>query len=53
MRSGWKLDFRQLPDGHVVTAAEVETELDRIGYRLLPPSAATETPTPGLKIDAV
>jgi len=35
-RPGVKLDFRQLPDGHVVTAAEVETELDRIGYRLQP-----------------
>jgi len=35
-RPGVKLDFRQLPDGHVVTAAEVEAELDRIGYRLQP-----------------
>ena len=25
-----KLDFRHLPDGHVVTAAEVEAELKRI-----------------------
>ena len=35
-RPGVKLDFRQLPDGHVVTAAEVEAELDRIGYCLQP-----------------
>lgn len=35
-RPGVKLDFRHLPDGHVVTAAEVEAELDRIGYRLQP-----------------
>ncbi|HJW27968.1 MAG TPA: cyclase family protein, partial [Saprospiraceae bacterium] len=35
-RPGVKLDFRQLPDGHVVTAAEVEAELDRISYRLQP-----------------
>ena len=35
-RPGIKLDFRDLPDGHVVTAAEVEAELDRIGHRLQP-----------------
>lgn len=34
--SGVKLDFRALPDGHVVTAAEVEAELDRIGHTLAP-----------------
>lgn len=33
---GVKLDFRHLPDGHVVTAAEVETELARIGHALHP-----------------
>ena len=33
---GVKLDFRHLPDGHVVTAAEVEAELDRIGHTLRP-----------------
>jgi len=31
-----KLDFRHLPDGHVVTAAEVEAELARIGHALQP-----------------
>jgi kynurenine formamidase len=31
-----KLDFRSLPDGHVVSAAEVEAELDRIGHKLAP-----------------
>jgi kynurenine formamidase len=31
-----KLDFRHLPDGHVVSAAEVEAELDRIGHALQP-----------------
>ena len=31
-----KLDFRAFEDGHVVTAAEIETELDRIGYELKP-----------------
>jgi kynurenine formamidase len=35
-RPGVKLDFRHLPDGHVVTAKEVEEELDRIGYELRP-----------------
>ncbi len=31
-----KLDFRHLPDGHVVSAAEVEAELKRIGHQLQP-----------------
>jgi kynurenine formamidase len=35
-RPGIKLDFRHLPDGHVVTAAEVEAELARIGHQLAP-----------------
>ena len=35
-RPGVKLDFRRLPDGHVVTAAEVEAELARIGHGLQP-----------------
>lgn len=33
---GVKLDFRHLDDGHVVTAAEVEAELARIGHTLEP-----------------
>ncbi|WP_322865064.1 cyclase family protein [Aquicoccus sp. G2-2] len=33
---GVKLDFRHLPDGHVVTPAEVEAELKRIGHGLQP-----------------
>ena len=33
---GVKLDFRHLPDGHVVSAAEVEAELARIGHALRP-----------------
>lgn len=33
---GVKLDFRHLPDGHVVSAAEVQAELDRIGHALQP-----------------
>jgi kynurenine formamidase len=35
-RPGVKLDFRALPDGHVVGAAEVEAELARIGHALEP-----------------
>ena len=31
-----KLDFRHLPDGHVVTAAEVEAELRRVEHTLQP-----------------
>lgn len=33
---GVKLDFRHFPDGHVVTASEVEAELERIGHVLQP-----------------
>ena len=33
---GVKLDFRSLPDGHVVSAAEVEAELERIGHAIQP-----------------
>jgi kynurenine formamidase len=33
---GVKLDFRHLPDGHVVTAQEVQAELQRIGHTLSP-----------------
>jgi len=35
-RPGVKLDFRALPDGHVVNAHEVEEELRRIGHKLKP-----------------
>lgn len=35
-RPGVKLDFRDMDDGQVVTAADVEHELDRIGYQLQP-----------------
>ena len=33
---GVKLDFRHLPDGHVVSAAEVDAELARVGHALQP-----------------
>ena len=33
---GVKLDFRHFPDGYVVTAQDVETELRRIGHELKP-----------------
>ncbi len=33
---GVKLDFRHFPDGYVVTAADVEAELERIGHDLRP-----------------
>jgi kynurenine formamidase len=35
-RPGVKLDFRHLPDGHVVTAPQVDAELARIGHTLQP-----------------
>jgi kynurenine formamidase len=33
---GVKLDFRRFPDGYVITAQDVETELSRIGHTLQP-----------------
>jgi kynurenine formamidase len=36
MQPGVKLDFRHLPDGHVVTPAEIDAELARIGHTLKP-----------------
>jgi kynurenine formamidase len=35
-RPGVKLDFRHMPDGHVVTAREVEDELQRVEVELQP-----------------
>lgn len=35
-RPGIKLDFTNLPDGHVVTAQEVENELERVDVELQP-----------------
>lgn len=35
-RPAVKLDFRHLPDGHVVSAAEIDAELARIGHELRP-----------------
>ncbi|MDI4636140.1 MULTISPECIES: cyclase family protein [Halomonadaceae] len=34
--TGVKLDFREFPDGHLVSAAEVAAELERIGHELSP-----------------
>lgn len=35
-RPGVKLDFRHFPDGYIVTAADVQAELRRIGHKLQP-----------------
>jgi kynurenine formamidase len=35
-RPGVKLDLRHLPNGHLVTPADIDRELDRIGYELQP-----------------
>jgi kynurenine formamidase len=35
-RPGVKLDFRKFPDGYVVRSADIEVELERIGYQLQP-----------------
>lgn len=36
LQPGVKLDFTSLPDGYVVTASDVQKELDRIGHSLSP-----------------
>jgi kynurenine formamidase len=36
MQPGVKLDFRGFEDGYVATAADVESELERIGHKLAP-----------------
>jgi len=36
LKPGVKLDFRSKADGHVVSAVEIEAELDRIGHELQP-----------------
>jgi kynurenine formamidase len=36
MRPGVRLDFRDLPDGHVTTPAEIDERLEQIGHRLRP-----------------
>ncbi|UHC20152.1 cyclase family protein (plasmid) [Methylobacterium currus] len=36
LQPGVKLDFRHLPDGHVVSPAEIDAELRRIGHELSP-----------------
>lgn len=46
---GVKLDFRHLPDGHVVTAQEVEAELDRIGHSLSPMEIVVVNTSAGMK----
>ena len=46
---GVKLDFRHLPDGHVVTAAEVEAELSRIGHSLSPLEIVVVNTAAGLR----
>lgn len=46
---GVKLDFRHLPDGHVVTAAEVEAELARIGHEIQPGDIVVVNTSAGAK----
>jgi len=46
---GVKLDFRHFPDGHVVAAADVEAELDRIGHRLSPLEIVVVNTSAGMK----
>lgn len=47
--NGVKLDFRHLPDGHVVSAAEVEAELARIGHSVQPMDIVVVNTAAGLR----
>ena len=49
LNPGVKLDFRHLPDGHVVSAAEVEAELARIGHTLRPLDIVLVNTSAGVK----
>ena len=46
---GVKLDFRHFPDGYVVSASEVETELARIGHTLSPLEIVVVNTSAGLR----
>lgn len=46
---GVKLDFRHLPDGHVVSAEEVEAELERIGHEIQPGDIVVVNTSAGAK----
>jgi len=46
---GVKLDFRHLPDGHVVTETEVEAELARIGHQIRPGDIVVVNTSAGAK----
>lgn len=46
---GVKLDFRHLPDGHVVSAEEVEAELARIGHEIQPGDIVVVNTSAGAK----
>lgn len=48
-RPGVKLDFRHLPDGHVVTPAEIDAELARIRHRLAPLDIVVANTSAGLR----
>ena len=46
---GVKLDFRHLPDGHVVSAEEVEAELARLGHEIQPGDIVVVNTSAGAK----
>ena len=47
--NGVKLDFRHFPDGYVVSAAEIEAELTRIGHKLQPMDIVVVNTAAGLR----
>lgn len=49
LQPGVKLDFRDLPDGYVATAADVEAELRRIGHTLSPLEIVLVNTSAGLR----
>ncbi|MGI8306427.1 cyclase family protein [Saccharopolyspora hattusasensis] len=49
---GVKLDFRKFPDGYVVSALDVEEELERIGHELAPLEIVVVNTSAGMKYGA-
>lgn len=48
-RPGVKLDFRHFPDGYVVSAADIDAELERIGHDLQPYDIVIANTSAGIK----
>ncbi|MGA8009796.1 MAG: cyclase family protein, partial [Thiomonas sp.] len=50
--NGVKLDFRHFPDGYVVRSADVQAELERVGYALQPSDIVLVNTRAGMRYGA-